>query len=102
MNKILIPLFLVASLFMLSSCDDEVVRPDEWPEWPSKTVVKINGVELNDTYYNTFSGAKISLTEGQSIEFTVLTSSSTHSKAIFGNFRFPIRQCLKAGVVNTM
>lgn len=70
MNKILIPIFLVAGLFMLSSCDDEVVRPDEWPEWPSKTVVKINGVELNDTYYNTFSGAKISLTEGQSIDFT--------------------------------
>ena len=69
MNKILYTVILVAGMWLASSCSDDVVRPDEWPEWPAKAVVKVNGLELTDTYYTTFNGTKLSLTQGQTIDF---------------------------------
>lgn len=69
MNKTIYSAILVAGMCLASSCSDEVTRPDEWPEWPAKAVVKVNGLELTDTYYTTFNGTKLSLTQGQTVDF---------------------------------
>ena len=69
MNKTIYSAILVAGMCLASSCSDDVTRPDEWPEWPAKAVVKVNGLELTDTYYTTFNGTKLSLTQGQTVDF---------------------------------
>lgn len=55
---------------MLSSCSDDITAPDSWPEWPERATVSVNDKELTETYYGSFSGTSITLTEGQTVNFS--------------------------------
>lgn len=68
-KRILLSVIMCLTLGLLSSCSDDINRPDEWPEWPGKSVVKINGKELSDTYYEKFNGMRVSLSEGAAVNF---------------------------------
>ena len=72
MNKAISSAILAAGLCLASSCSDDITRPGQWPEWPARTAVKVDGLELTDTYYTTFNGTKISLTQGQTVDFVGL------------------------------
>lgn len=61
---------LLGFALMLSSCSDDITAPDSWPEWPERATVSVNDKELTETYYGSFSGTSITLTEGQTVNFS--------------------------------
>lgn len=70
MKKILLSAILVAGACLTQSCSDDINRPEQWPEWTASPVVKVKGSELTETYYEKFDGTRVSLTQGETVEFS--------------------------------
>lgn len=70
MNKYIITAATTLALLGATSCSDDIEKVEVWPEWPSKALVTVNGEELSDTYYETYSGVRVTLSEGESVVFT--------------------------------
>lgn len=70
MNKILLSAILIAGACLTNSCSDDIDKPDQWPEWKENPVVKVKGNELDGTYYERFNGCKVSLTQGETVDFS--------------------------------
>lgn len=68
MNKL--SLYFVGCAMALSSCSDDITAPESWPEWPGRVEVSVNDKSLSDTYYGSFQGTKLNLTEGQTVSFS--------------------------------
>lgn len=70
MNKIFLTAIVAVGIGIATSCSDDINRPEQWPEWPSKGVVTVNGGELKTTYYEDFSGTRAKLQHGATVTFS--------------------------------
>lgn len=70
MNKYILITAMTLVLSGMTSCSDDIEKVEVWPEWPSRADVTVNGAEMSDTYYETFSGVRMALSEGETVIFT--------------------------------
>ncbi len=61
---------ILLALGLIVSCSEDVQKYDNWPEWETKATVTVAGQEMTETYYTSFSGTRLALTEGQEVDFT--------------------------------
>jgi hypothetical protein len=61
---------VLLGLNLLCACSDDIDKVEEWPEWPAKADLAVNGQKLDNTFYSTYQGISVNLTKGQTVDFS--------------------------------